>query len=806
MTATTHTAGLFLGATVDAESGDRTDTVVDYDPGDLTTHGVIVGMTGSGKTGLGIIFLEEALLQGIPTLILDPKGDMTNLLLNFPDLLPSDFEPWIDPAEARKESKTEAELAAEKAELWKNGLDSWGMDGTRIGALKEAAGFTIYTPGSSTGVPLNIIGSLENPDLDWDTEAESLREEIQGFASGLLGLLGIDADPISSREHILISNLIEHAWRNGQSLDLATLLAQIQRPPIRKLGVFEIDSFYPEKERMELTMKLNGLLASPSFAEWMEGAPLDIGSMLWDADGKPQAAILYLAHLSEEERQFIVTLVLSKVVTWMRSQAGTGDLRAMVYMDEVFGFVPPTAEPPAKKPILTMLKQARAFGVGMLLSTQNPVDLDYKAMSNAGTWAVGRLQTERDKARILEALQSARGDSDTAALDKVISGLGKRQFLLHNTHEKEPALFTTRWALSYLAGPLTRQQVATFDQTAPHIAAPPATAPTGATTAAAAAPAPIAETPPAASLDGDETPVMPAVADGVRAHHADPAAPWLADAGGDPASTTHAAHVAARVHLTFDDRTAGLAHTEEWEAIIPLDDEFDPNAAIVVDYDDRDFVEASPENAVYRIPEAPIDTKSFFTSAATKLKDHLYRTENVTIYKNPTLKLYSRIGESEEEFIARCDTEAQDRADAEAAKLTTKYRGKIDTARKQYEAAERRVQELEVDVSSSKQSELLEGAGALLGMLTGRRSTRSITGSARRRSSTRSREQRLRSAQEKAVSEWEDIAALESELTIELEDINDEWEATTEDIEEMEVPLEKTDIQVEDVSIVWVPV
>ncbi len=333
-------------------------------------------------------------------------------------------------------------------------------------ALSFRAGFTIYTPGSGAGVPLNIIGSLACPDLSWDDDAETLRDEIEGFVSGLLGLVGVEADPISSREHILIANLVEHAWRTGRDLDMATLLAEIQRPPLRKLGVFDLDTFFPEKDRLALAMKLNGLVASPAFSSWVEGPDLDIEKLLWD-EGKPQAAIVYLAHLSDEERQFIVTLILSKVITWMRAQAGTGDLRALVYMDEVFGFVPPTAEPPAKKPILTMLKQARAFGVGMLLSTQNPVDLDYKAMSNAGTWCIGRLQTERDKARILEALQSARGDTDVSELDRTISGLDKRQFLLHNTHEPEPVLFTTRWALSYLRGPLTREQISTLTDYVP---------------------------------------------------------------------------------------------------------------------------------------------------------------------------------------------------------------------------------------------------------------------------------------------------------------------------------------------------
>ncbi|MBU1866422.1 MAG: DUF87 domain-containing protein, partial [Actinobacteria bacterium] len=393
--------GFFLGGVIDPATGRRTDdqALVHYDPSDLTTHGVIVGMTGSGKTGLGVIYLEEALRAGIPTLVLDPKGDMTNLLLTFPDLAAADFAPWVDEGEAGREGKSPDQLAAETADLWKNGLASWGLSGSDIGALREGAGFTVFTPGSSAGVPLNIIGSLAAPALDFEEEAETLRDEIEGFTTGILGLVGVESDPLSSREHILISNLIERAWTAGEDLDLEMLLAQIQRPPLRKLGVFDIDTFFPEKDRLALAMKLNTLVASPSFEAWREGPALDMERLLWTEDGKPRASIVYLAHLSDDERQFVVTLVLSKLITWMRSQAGSSDLRALVYMDEVFGFVPPTATPPAKKPILTILKQARAFGVGMLLSTQNPVDLDYKAMSNAGTWCIGRLQTERDKAR-----------------------------------------------------------------------------------------------------------------------------------------------------------------------------------------------------------------------------------------------------------------------------------------------------------------------------------------------------------------------------------------------------------------------
>ena len=453
-------AKFHLGGDIEPESGDRTGDDTSYEAGDLTTHGVIVGMTGSGKTGLGIIYLEEALRARIPAIILDPKGDMTNLLLTFPDLAPADFEPWVDHSEADREGISASSLAEKTAELWKSGLGSWGLDGSDIAELRQSAGFTIYTPGSSAGVPMNVLGSLAAPDVDWEADSETARDEIEGLVSGILALVDVDADPLAGREHILLSNLVEQAWRGGEDLTIEDLIARVHRPPMRKLGVFEMDTFFPEKDRLALAMRLNTLVASPSFTEWRSGPPLDPERLLWAEDGTPQASIVYLAHLSDAERQFVVTMILGRLVTWMRSQPGSSDLRAMVYMDEVFGFVPPSAMPPAKKPILTLMKQARAFGIGMLLSTQNPVDLDYKAMSNAGTWLIGRLQTERDKARILEALQTASGNADISALDKIISGLGKRQFLLHTTRGSKPRVFTTRWAMSYLRGPLTRDEVA----------------------------------------------------------------------------------------------------------------------------------------------------------------------------------------------------------------------------------------------------------------------------------------------------------------------------------------------------------
>ena len=462
-------AELFLGGLVDAATHERTDDRVALDTADFTTHGVIVGMTGSGKTGLGVVLIEEVLRAGLPALLIDPKGDLTNLCLTFPDLAPADFRPWIDEAQAKAAGVSPDEFAAQQATTWRDGLAGWGYGPEQIAALRAATDFTIYTPGSQSGVPVNIVGSLQVPATD---DAEVVGDEIDGYVSGLLGLVGIDADPLSSREHILLANLIQFSWSQGTSLDLPTLVGQIQQPPIRKLGVFELDQFFPAADRTKLAMKLNGLLASPAFAAWGAGQPLDIQSLLYTPDGTGRCAIVTTAHLSDEERQFVTSLVLSKLVTWMRRQSGTTDLRALLYMDEVAGYLPPTANPPTKKPIMLLMKQARAFGVGVVLSTQNPVDVDYKAISNAGTWMVGRLQTERDKQRLLDGMSAAAGTVDVGAVGDTISGLAKREFVLRRAGKDQPEVFTTRWAMSYLRGPMTRDQIARLMRGAAPAAAP----------------------------------------------------------------------------------------------------------------------------------------------------------------------------------------------------------------------------------------------------------------------------------------------------------------------------------------------
>ena len=458
--AVSKNGSFFLGKIYDLAQGKLLDEPLTYDPADLTTHAVVTGMTGSGKTGMCVGLLEEAAIEGIPAIIIDPKGDLTNLLLHFPELLPEDFMPWIDPDLARREGKDLTTAAAETAESWRKGLAGWDLGAEDIRLLKDSVRFGLFTPGSTAGTPVNILSSFAAPDAVWDDHREMLREKIATIVTALLGLIGIgDIDPLRSREHILLSNILEQAWSAGTSLTLVELILQVQNPPFESLGAFPVNSFFPEKDRFDLAMLLNSFLASPSFEVWREGQALDIGNMLYSPSGKPRHNIFYLAHLSDSERMFFVTLLFASIESWMRTQRGTSSLRMLVYFDEIVGYLPPVANPPSRPIMLRMLKQARAFGVGLLLATQNPIDVDYRGLSNAGTWIIGRLQTDQDKQRLLDGLDSAGGGLDRQEVDRIISVLPKRTFFLHNVHEKSPRIFQTRFVLNYLAGPLMRTQM-----------------------------------------------------------------------------------------------------------------------------------------------------------------------------------------------------------------------------------------------------------------------------------------------------------------------------------------------------------
>ena len=803
-------ADLSIGGTLDPATKERTAESTVIGSADLTTHGVIVGMTGSGKTGLGIVLIEECLAAGVPTLLIDPKGDLTNLCLTFPGLAAADFEPWVNPSDVAKAGVTSTEFAEQQATLWREGLAGWGIAPDRIASLRQSVDFEVYTPGSSAGTQLNIVGTLQAP--PGDTPSEDTADEIESYVTSVLSMLGIAADPLSSREHVLLSALIQNAWGQGEDLDLATLLARVQQPPMRKLGVLELDQFFPAADRAAFAVRLNSLLASPGFATWMAGDPIDIESMLHTSDGRPRCAIITTAHLSDEQRQSVTALILAKLVTWMRRQGGTSDLRALLYMDEVAGYLPPTANPPTKKPIMLLLKQARAFGLGVVLSTQNPVDVDYKALSNAGTWLIGRLQTEQDKARLIDGLKNAAGSVDISAVSETISTLGKRQFMLKRVGSDQPSLTTTRWAMSYLRGPLMRSEITRLAESGlvARAAALAATTQAPAPSESLAATAPASDAAPAeaspaasapATLGDDETPVAPKVATGIAASYLDPAAPWAATIGSAAGTRLHAAAI-ARVRLRYDDTKADLIHDEEYEAVLcPLPSVPSPTDFVSVDYDDRDLLDAAPAGAVYTLPLAEISRKTWWTDLRKSLTDHLVSTRKVQILANPELRMYSRVGETAEEFAARCTLAADAKADAAVAALQKKYDTKLRTLRTRADTATNAAQR------AAAQHTAQHGTGAqvtnlLGGLFGGARSRRSIVTDARRASASASR---VGAAEDKVTAAEQAILDVEAELRDEVTSIDAEWSAKAGAISSMDVPLERSDVVVADLRLLWVP-
>lgn len=781
---------------------------------ELSTHGVIVGMTGSGKTGLGVVMLEEALMSDIPVLIFDPKGDMGNLALRFPNMAANDFAPW-----------TGIDNAASTAQMWSEGLTRNGVDKERITDYCQESKLKIYTPGSSAGIGLNLIGSMAPPSAQHYSDpaalAEIMHDEIEGLASTLLRLVGIDSDPMSGREHILLTNIINHNWQLGSAVTIEGLIQSVIRPPMRKLGVLSVDTLYPEKDRMELAMALNGLAASPAFAAWTTGQALDIDQMLFSGSQKTQGAIINIHHLSDDERQLVVTTILNKVITWMRRQTGSDELRLLIYIDEVFGFVPPTAMPPSKKPILTLMKQARAFGVGLVLATQNPADIDYKAISNAGTWMIGRLQTERDKARLLDGMARSDGSVDTQHLDATISSLDKREFVLHSTRRK-PQRFSTRWAISYLAGPMSRDQIAyvqpkelatleTGSQTVTASADGGAGAAGGAGAFGAALAATEADTAgssagsSAVTLADNETTIAPEIAKGVTVHYLHPSAPWAHDFGVDFTSKRFAAMLAIRVNLVHDNTRADLRHHSEWESLAWIEnDRIDIAEMHKVDYDDRDFLDQGPSDAIYVIPDVEVNKTPFFTRAKKDISEYLYRNSTVNLLVNKELKLYSRLDETHQEFLVRCQNVAREHCDEDIAKLRDVLMRRESRIRGDLDKLEDRIREVQGQVERARNDSLVDAFDMIGGLLAGRRrSSRSMRASRRTKGAA---QQRLQTAENRYTAKLGDLEALRNEIDEDIDEIEMQWQETARGIQDFEVSLRRSDISIDEICVIWVPV
>lgn len=777
----------YLGKLVNPKDGKLTDKILSYDSKDLTTHAVCVGMTGSGKTGLGVTILEEAGIDKIPSIVIDPKGDLGNLLLTFPSLSASEFKPWIDPAEAERKGMDTDDYAASVAKTWKDGLLQWGEGPERIKKFKNTADVVIYTPASKAGIPLSILSSFAAPTKEMMLDTNAVRDRVLSVTSSLLGLLGIHADPIKSREHILISTIITNSWEKGKDLDIATLVQQVQQPPFSKIGVLDLNTSYPAKDRLALSVSLNNLLASPGFKAWMEGDSLDINKLLHTSEGKPKISVISIAHLSDPERMFFVTLLLNEILNWMRRQTGTSSLRAILYMDEIFGYFPPTSMPPSKIPMLTLLKQARAYGLGVVLATQNPVDLDYKGLANCGTWFIGKLQTERDKERVLEGLTIAsNGEIKANELDRMLAQTGNRTFIMRSIYQKDPVLFQTRWSLSYLRGPLTLAQIDKLtnkdDREAAEVSEKQAVVNKG----------------PGAALE--TKPIPPAGTTEYFLHNPNAKKP-----------IHYSPEVVGMAKLHFVDSKNKIDAWNDICLIVPPDEDgqslnWDEAKN---DLDAKRQLENTPlADATYEELPAGLLQKQSYAAFEKSFATHLYQNEVFKVYKLAELSLVSKDGETEGEFRARAALAMRERRDELIAKIRAKYSDKIATLAERIRKNEEKVSIQKKQTFMRIIEAVVSFCGTVLSALMGKKLTQGTitqTGTSMRKVGRITKE-----SQEASQTEGNINAAQQQ-----LDDLKDQMEDEIEklalqnaddlNVEMIDVRPRKSDISVDKVGLVWCP-
>ena len=792
----------YLGKEYDIKNNKLTDNLVMYDSRNFTTHAVCIGMTGSGKTGLCIDILEEAALDNIPAIIIDPKGDITNLLLTFPELKKENFSPWVDPDEANRKGMSIEEYAQQQAEMWKKGLSDWGQDEKRIKMLRDSTDFLIYTPGSEAGTPVSILHSFDAPSISWEDESELIREQIQGIVSGILGLIGIEADPINSREHILLSNIFEYFWSKNQNLDIGKLILSIQNPPFRTLGVFEIDTFIPNKDRMALSMKLNSLIASPSFKNWLEGQPLDISEFMKNKDGKPRHSIFYIAHLNDSERMFFVTLLFNQIISWMRKQSGTNSLRTIIYMDEIFGYFPPVANPPSKKPLLTLLKQARAFGVGIILATQNPVDLDYKGLTNTGTWFIGRLQTERDKQRLLEGLDtissSSKGSLNREEIDKLISNLGKRVFILHSVHENTPVIFQTRWAMSYLKGPLTKNEIKSLMKN--KIPEVPVSSSKSIVSNQISIDKTTTSRPTISSeiqqvfipLTKSSNLVMQEIKNKNQSQLSFEKADLIYNPGALGKALIH-----------YQDKITDLREDIEKTLILRSSElmNWEKSEEIKV----PNLLNKPEENSKFGEITGNINDSKDFNELKKNFADFIFYNSNFKLYHSPLIKIYSKPRESKSDFILRITQMARERRDEEVDKIEEKYSKDLQKLKEKLERSQEVLLKKQATANSLKQEAMVSAGESVIKIFMGRRSTTSASKAMNKYQKSKTVAIDIQEAQKDIETLNKEMELLENKLKVEVESIKERREKEISEIKEVLIQPKKSDIEIKIVSLAWIP-
>ncbi|MFC5049196.1 helicase HerA domain-containing protein [Rubritalea spongiae] len=779
----------YLGREYDLGEKQLQDELVLYDSKDLVTHGVVLGMTGSGKTGLCLSLLEEAAMDNIPAIVIDPKGDIANLMLTFPEFEGSDFRPWVNESDALKKGMDPDDYAEKTAKMWEKGVSEWGQSSERVKTFKENVDINIFTPGSRAGVPVSILGAMEAPPFEVLDDAELLGDYIESSVSSLLSLVGHQEDQRQSHEAVLLGTIFNHYWQKGKDLSIESLIHAIQQPPFDKVGVIDLESYYPQNKRQDLAIQFNNLLASPGFSTWMEGPSLDIQKFLYQDNGKARISIFSIAHLSDSERMFFVSTLLNRMLAWMRMQNGTTSLRALLYMDEIYGYLPPTANPASKKPLMTILKQGRAFGLGALLATQNPVDLDYKALSNIGTWWLGRLQTERDKMRVLDGLQGAaagqEGGFDRKSMEVLLAGLGSRVFLMNNVHEDHPVVFHVRWVMSYLCGPLTKRQIKTLmnpkrdawledgvaESTNPMVMG--------------------------SSTGDNSVKTRPVVGNGVEE--------YFAPAAGEVYQPT----LLREATVYFSNAKTGVEGSRVVRFVNPIEEKG-------IDWDthlkcpgDLDGLANDPEEGVSfaDLPGYAMHSKNY-KAVEKEFVDWIYRNERVEVFYAPLVKEYSKLGESEGSFRARIGQSVREERDIAVDKMRDKMRSKLRTKEGQLQRA---LAAVEREKSQAQSAQISAGASVLstiFGTLLGSRklgSTAVRRGTSAARSASRALQQRrdVELAEGKVEDLRRLIEEMENELAEDVAELAERFDPAALELEEVQVKPYKKDITVQAVGILW---
>ena len=764
-------AGLFyVGKDVDKNSFDSTDVLTLLKNKNFTTHAAIIGMTGSGKTGLGIGLLEEAAIDNIPSIVIDPKGDMGDMLLTDPTFSAKNFEPWVED-DAKSKGEDPLELAQKTANMWKEGIESWGQDSARVERF-ASVDKTIYTPGSSAGVGINILSSLEKPPAEVMEDADNFSAYLSSTVSSLLALIDIEANPLESKEFILLSQIIAKAWQSDVALGLDTLVGAVLQPSFKKIGVLPLESFYPQSERFKLANKFNSVIASPAFMGWLSGESLDIQKLLYGKDGKAKVAIFSIAHLNDSQRMFFVTLLLNKVVAWMRRQSGSTRLKAMLYMDEIYGFFPPVKNPPSKEPMITLLKQARAYGLGVVLSTQNPVDLDYKGLSNIGTWFIGRLQTTQDVERVIDGL-GGKIDSSFSKdeIANLLSNLKKRTFFLKSAHLDDIRLFGTRWVLSYLKGPLKKDEISTLMAAKKELVD--------------------SSSEPTKSSSGGEYVSNVVLAGNIVQR-------YEADVTGKKQYTPT---IASRVEVQYIDTKRAIQESRELKLYI------DVNGANSCSWDDaqeleeplNSFATKAPSGAKFRhLPVFASEDKDL-KSCMRELKDYIYSTQQLELYRCKRLRIESKVGDNYDDFVVKVEDELKEKFEVELDKLKDKYKSKFERVEAQIERAMH-----QVDKEKSDQTNSLITAGmSIIGALFGRSTVNKIGTAVNRSSRVLKERGDISRAEGKLEDLQEKFEELKTELDEKIDELDEKYSIDNYEIDTIFIKPRKSAIDIEEIALLW---